>query len=82
MVEQPTVEGYNALESRGNHSAFVVGRLKPGLTAAQATADLNALGAWLSQTYPADDEGVKFTLARPGLVGTCLGGRLGRSWRA
>jgi predicted permease len=51
-----------------------VGRLKPGLTAAQATADLNALGAWLSKTYPGDDEGVKFTLARPGLVGDMLGG--------
>jgi predicted permease len=74
MVEQPTVEGHNALDSRGNHSAFVLGRLKPGLTAAQATADLNALGAWLSKTYPADDEGVKFTLARPGLVGDMLGG--------
>ena len=74
MVEQPTVEGYNSLQYRGNHSDFVVGRLKPGLTAAQATADLNALGAWLSKTYPADDDGVKFTLARPGLVGDMLGG--------
>jgi predicted permease len=74
MVEQPTVEGYNALQYRGNHSEFVLGRLKPGLTAAQATADLNALGAWLSKTYPADDDGVKFTLARPGLVGDMLGG--------
>jgi predicted permease len=74
MVEQPIVEGYNALQYRGNHSEFVVGRLKTGLTAAQATADLNALGSWLSKTYPADDEGVKFTLARPGLVGDMLGG--------
>jgi predicted permease len=74
MVEQPTVEGYNALQYRGNHSEFVVGRLKPGVTAAQATADLNALGAWLAKTYPADDDGVKFTLARPGLVGDMLGG--------
>ena len=32
MVEQPTVEGYDALQYRGNHSAFVVGRLKPGVT--------------------------------------------------
>jgi hypothetical protein len=29
MVEQPTVQGYNALQYRGNHSEFVVGRLKP-----------------------------------------------------
>ena len=30
--------------------------------------------AWLAKTYPADDEGVNFTLARPGLVGDMLGG--------
>ena len=74
MVEQPTVEGYDELKQRGNHSAFVVGRLKPGVTPTQATEDMNALGAWLAKTYPGDDEGVKFTLARPGLVGDMLGG--------
>jgi predicted permease len=74
MVEQPALEGYDALQSRGNHSEFVVGRLKPGVTAAQATADLNVLGGWLSKAYPAEDEGVKFTLARPGLIGDMLGG--------
>ena len=73
MVEQPTVEGNDELKQRGNHSAFAVGRLKPGVTPAQATEDLNALGAWLAKTYPEDD-GVKFTLARPGLVGDMLGG--------
>jgi predicted permease len=74
MVEQPTVEGHNALQYRGDHSSFVVGHLKPGVTAAQASEDLNALAAWLSKTYPSDDDGVKFTLARPGLVGDMLGG--------
>jgi len=74
MVEQPSVEGYDSLQSRGNHSEFVVGRLKHGLTTAQATADLNALGSWLAKTYPGDDDGIKFTLARPGLVGDMLGG--------
>src|ERR1019366_1336681 len=39
-----------------------------------AAEDLNTLGAWLAKTYPADDEGVKFTLARPGLIGDMLGG--------
>ncbi len=73
-VEQPTIEGYSSLQSRGNHSGFVVGRLKPGVTAAQAEADLNAIGAWLAKAYPGDDEGVKFTLARPGLIGDMLGG--------
>jgi predicted permease len=74
MVEQLTIEGYNILQHRGDHSAFVVGRLKPGVTAAHASEDLNAIGAWLSKTYPGDDDGVKFTLARPGLIGDMLGG--------
>jgi predicted permease len=73
-VEQPTVEGYNLLQNRGDHSHMLVGRLKPGVTPAEATEDLNALGAWLSKTYPSDDEGVKFTLAHPGLIGDMLGG--------
>ena len=74
MVEQSTVEGYDELKQRGNHNGFVVGRLKPGVTTAQATEDLNALGTWLSKSYPGDDDGLKFTLARPGLVGDMLGG--------
>ena len=74
MVEQPSVEGSNDLQHRGNHSAFVVGRLKPGVTPGQATADLNTLAAWLSRTYTGDDDGIAFTLARPGLVGDMLGG--------
>jgi predicted permease len=74
MAEQPTIEGFNQLEQRGNHSAFIVGRLKPGVTPAQATADLNTLATSLAKTYPSDDDGLKFTLARPGLVGDMLGG--------
>jgi predicted permease len=74
MVEQPTVEGHDSLQYRGDHSEEVEGRLKPGVTPGQATEDLNALGAWLSKTYPGDDEGVKFTLAHPGLMGDMLGG--------
>jgi predicted permease len=74
LVEEPTIQGSNDLQYRGNHSPWLVGRLKPGVTPVQATADLNAIGAWLSKTYPSDDEGIKFSLARPGLVGDFLGG--------
>lgn len=74
IVEAPTVMGADDLKWRGNHSPFVIGRLKPGVTPAEATADLNSIGAWLAKTYPSDDEGIKFSLARPGLVGDMLGG--------
>ena len=74
IVEQPIIEGYDSLKWRGSHSPMTVGRLKPGVTPAQATADLNAVGAWLAKTYPNEDDGIKFTLARPGLIGDMLGG--------
>ena len=74
ILEQPILEGSDDLQYRGDHSPWVVGRLKPGVTSAQATADLNGIGNWLSKTYPGDDEGIQFTLARPGLMGDMLGG--------
>ena len=74
IVEAPVLEGGTPLKYRGNHSPWIIGRLRPGVTPAQASADLNAIGAWLSKTYPSDDEGIKFSLARPGLVGDLLGG--------
>ncbi len=74
LVEEPTISGSNNLQYRGNHNPWVVGHLKSGVTPQQATADLNAIGAWLAKTYPADDEGIKFSLAHPGLVGDLLGG--------
>lgn len=74
IVEQPEVMGFDELEERGDHSPMVVGRLKPGVSAAQATADLSSIGTWLAKTYPGADDGIKFSLARPGLIGDMLGG--------
>ena len=74
MVEQPTVQGSDQLQYRSNHSLFMIGRLKQGVNPGEAMGDLNAIAAWLAKTYPSDNEGLKFTLARPGLVGDMLGG--------
>jgi predicted permease len=74
IVNQPMVMGFDMLQTRGDHSAMVIGHLKAGVTPAQATEDLNAIGAALAKTYPRDDDGVKFSLARPGLIGDMLGG--------
>jgi predicted permease len=74
IVEEPLVNGFNDLQYRGNHSPFVVGRLKPGVSLATAQGDLNGLASWLAQTYPKDDEGVSFSLAKPGLIGDYFGG--------
>ncbi len=74
LVDDPLIQGFDNLQYRGNHNPWVIGRLKPGVTPARATADLNGIGAWLAKTYPSDDDGIKFSLARPGLVGNMLGG--------
>jgi predicted permease len=72
IVDQPEVMGFDMLVNRGDHSPMIVGRLKPGVTPTAATGDLNAIGSWLAKTYPGDDDGIKFSLTHPGLVGDML----------
>ena len=74
IVEMPQVQGANNLQYRGNHSSMLIGRLKPGVTAQEATADVNILASALSKAYPGDDDGLKFSLAHPGLMGDMLAG--------
>jgi predicted permease len=38
--------------NRGNHELAVMGRLKPGVTSAQADAEMKAIAGRLAQTYP------------------------------
>jgi len=73
MVDQPQIEGWNGLDARGAGFIEVVGHLKPGVTPGQATADLNTIAASLAKSYPKDDDGLAFSLARPGLVGDYFG---------
>jgi predicted permease len=74
IVNEEQIEGTNKLNARGTHWLFqVFGHLKAGVAPAQATADLNAIGADLEKTYPKDDGEMTFALARPGLYGDYLG---------
>jgi putative ABC transport system permease protein len=41
-----------ATANRGNHSLAVIGRLKPGVTVAQADAEMKAIAARLAKQYP------------------------------
>ena len=46
IVNQEQVEGVNVLNERGDRDILMVlGHLKPGVTPAQAIADLNSIGA-------------------------------------
>jgi predicted permease len=74
IVDVKTITGDDLLKYRGDHSPFVLGRLRPGVTPAQATDDINSIAAALAKAYPSDDDGLKFSLAHPGLIGDMLGG--------
>ena len=73
LVDLPQLGGWDPIENRGSHFTWVIGHLKPGVTPAAAAADLNTIAASLAKSYPRDDDGLKFTLSRPGLVGDTLG---------
>ena len=74
IVNQEQVDGTNLLNDRGNRwLGSVIGRLKAGVTPAQAIADLNSIGSYLEKTYPKEDAQMSFTLAREGLPGDVFG---------
>ena len=73
LVDLPQIGGWDPLEERGDHFTWVIGHLKPGVTPGAATSDLNTIAASLAKSYPKADDGLKFALARPGLVGDTLG---------
>ena len=74
MVNQQQLAGWNNLDSRAARGMWLVGRLKAGKTPAQATAELNSIASTLARAYPKEDDGIRFHLARPGLLGDALGG--------
>ena len=74
IVNAEQLSSGNDLNGRGNRWVFMtLGRLKSGVTRAQAIADLNSIGSYLEKTYPQEDTQRTFTLARPSLYGDYLG---------
>jgi predicted permease len=74
MMASQIEVGSSWLTERNDWNIWVIGRLNPNLSSAQATANLNAIGAQLAREYPLVDEGLRFNLAKPGLVGDVIGG--------
>jgi predicted permease len=81
MVNAPEINGYSYLDRRFNHSLFLVGRLKPDVSAQQAAENLNAIAAQLAKQYPQTDDGLGARLVRPGMFGDQLGD-VGRNFLA
>ncbi len=59
--------GSGWLTSRSDDNLFAVGRLKPGVTIAQAESALTAITLQLATEHPADNEGRGVRLLAPGL---------------
>jgi len=74
IVDQDELGAGGSLTERGTTGAIfeAFGHLKPGVTSAQATDDVNAVGAYLSATYPKEATQRSYRLARCGL--TAFGG--------
>lgn len=73
IVDHPEL-GSNDLTTRADRWVFAtIGHLRTGVTAAQANADLNSIGADLEKAYPKDENKMTFVLVRPNLYGDYLG---------
>jgi predicted permease len=68
--------GSNWLDKRGAEILFVQGRLKPGVSSAQAQTALNLIAAQLEREYPDDNTGKRIILSPPGLFGNMMRGPL------
>jgi predicted permease len=73
MVDHPLFTG-EPLTARGDRWIFMtLGHLKPGVTKAQAIADLNSIGADLARSYPKDDAVSTYNLVNPNMYGDYVG---------
>ena len=73
IINEQLIEGYDFLHKRYNHGILVIGSLKPGVTRAQATENLNSIAHQLGHEHPVEDEGMQIRLVKPGLMGDTLG---------
>ncbi|MGH9413425.1 MAG: ADOP family duplicated permease, partial [Terriglobales bacterium] len=75
LVNQQQIDGNDAYSVRSGRTGVfeMLGHLRPGVTPARATADVNAIAAALAQSYPKADAHLVYSLGRPALAGDFLG---------
>jgi predicted permease len=67
MMAKVIQPGDDFLERRGNLGTFALGRLKQGMSVAQARESLNLLAVQFGREYPGFED-VKFILSSPGFI--------------
>ncbi len=73
-MNQEQLDGTNWIDARDNENTWIIGRLKPGVTPAAATDNLNAVSHQIAKEFPKTDADLSYKLARPGFIGDVLGG--------
>jgi predicted permease len=76
MMLREIEPGSDWLEDRDTENIFVMGRLKPGVSRAQAESALRAIAAQLARDYPNENEGKTIELSPPGLFGNFMRGNV------
>jgi predicted permease len=76
LWNEQQVEGYSFLDNRHNQNIWVMGRRRPGVTIAQAQADVDRIAHDLAREYPNDEAGLAFRLTPLGFIGAFFGGPL------
>ena len=76
LWNEQQIEGYSSFDDRHNQNIWIMGRRLPGVTVAQAQADLNRIAKELAREYPATDTNTVFRLTPMGFIGAAFGGPL------
>jgi predicted permease len=69
MSMQAQIESFSWLDDRTTANTMIIGRLKDGITAQAAETQLEPISATLAKEHPNLNEGLRFKLTRPGLMG-------------
>ena len=72
--DEPEIEGYNWIQDRGTSNGWLIGRVKPAVSRAQANADLSSVGAGIRQQDPDYEKDLELRVSRPGLFGDTIAG--------
>jgi predicted permease len=73
MSNEASLEGVDWLNQWHEKNIGVVVRIKDGVSLPEAQAQLATIAGRIQRINPAEEEGLGFTLARPGLVGDYVG---------
>ncbi len=76
MMLREIEPGSDWFEARNLENIFVIGRLKSGVSSAQAESQLKAIAAQLAKEYPNENEGKTISLSPPGLFGNFMRGNV------